>query len=122
MKRDFEQERARELTEAFFRVWKKGMTSGEAMRLAALQPCSRFWITPECVKLRLRYYGKHKYRLMRAMLEEIKLRLGGKTDIESIEQVVYSPAPQFYIAGDTARKIIQRELKRRRQCKRNNKH
>lgn len=87
------------------------------MRMAAEQPCSRFWISPESARRRIVYRQKPKGRWLKAMIDEIERRLQGRTDVESVERVVYSPAPCFYMAGDTARKVIQRELKRRR-CKR----
>ena len=118
MKRDFDTQRAIELTRAFFNVCQQGRTACEAMRLAAEQPCSRFWISPESARRRLLYGQRPKGKWLRMMLDEIERRLGGKTDIESVERVVYSPAPRFYMAGDTARKEIQRHLKRRHRCRR----
>lgn len=50
-------------------------------------------------------------------MQEIERRLDGRRGVEAVEMVIYSAAPQFYMAGDTARKIIQRELKRRRRCR-----
>lgn len=118
MKRDFDTQRAIELTRAFFNVCQQGRTACEAMRLAAEQPCSRFWISPESARRRLLYGQRPKGKWLRMMLDEIERRLQGRTDIESVERVVFSPAPRFYMAGDTARKEIQRHLKRRHRCRR----
>lgn len=117
MKREFEQQRAKELTDAFLHSWENGVLACEAMRNAALQPCSRFWISSECAYRRLHYKKRPKNVWLRKMLAEIERRLDGRTDLISVEEVVHSPAPQFYMAGDTARKIIQRELRRRKRCR-----
>ena len=112
-------QRAKELADAFFKVWEKGMTPCQAMRAAVTMPCSRFWISPETAR---RYlvggWGKPVTKERVQMLAEIARRCKGNHSLENVQEVVESPAPQFYMKPDTARKIIQRELKRRRQCKR----
>lgn len=117
MKRDFEQQRANELVDAFLKACAAGTTATQAMRNAARMPCSRFWISTECVCRRLNYAQQPKGKWLRMMMQEIERRLDGRRGVEAVEMVIYSAAPQFYMAGDTARKIIQRELKRRRRCR-----
>lgn len=122
MKKQFSAQRANELVRVFFSCWEKGMTACNAMRMAADMPCSHFWAEPENIKKHIWKVNKHGLKtitnpLLREMVEEVMRRCDGDYSIENIEQVLSQPAPKFYMQPNTARRIIQRELKRRRKCR-----
>lgn len=122
MKKEFTSHRNNELVRVFFSSWEKGVTACEAMRRAADKPCSRFWISSECVRKHVWIVQRHGTRairnpMLREMVMEIISRLNGDYSLMNIEKVIEQPAPKFYLRPNTARKIIQRELKRRKQCR-----
>lgn len=116
-KLEFYQQKADELVDAFKKVKVRG-TACDAMKAAADMPCSRFWISSESARRQL-LNGLERISpgCYREMLEEIQRRCNGDLSPQNVEQVVAQPAPRFYIRPETARRIIQRELKRRRQCR-----
>ena len=107
------QQRANELVKLFRNTWGKGVNPCDAMRAVAQMPCARFYINAETVKKQLRK-KQQRNRLKILMLREITTRCGENLSIDNIETVIQQPAPQFYITPETARKLIQAELKRRR--------
>ena len=117
----YSNERTNALVKTFFDIWDFGWPPCDYMRLAALQPAPRFYATPEWVarKIKARSHGKHagKRNLTEQMLDEIIRRCDGNTSIDNIALVLEQPAPSFYLRPETARKLIQQELKRRRKCR-----
>lgn len=117
--RDFEQQRANALVNAFLSLCGRGAKACDSMRLAAEQPSPRFWISARQASLYLRKKCIPKPNgLVAQMMKEIEKRCGGDFSTLHLEDIVEQPAPKFYIRPETARKIIQQELKRRRKCRR----
>lgn len=120
-------QRDNELTDLFLSVLGDGMLAKEAMAKAASMPCSRFWIEPEHAmhliwsrrtgrwkktdkKNRFSVRNSNSIRRIDLIME----RCGGIYTYEKICDVVYSPAPEFFISPRTAMEIITRTLQRRR--------
>ena len=106
-KSDYAEQRNKELRKVFLSFFNH-MEFMAAVRAAAMSPCSRFWVSPEQIALRLRH-DKPMER-QRDMYDEIRRRCGGDFSIENVERVVYSTAPHFYLTTLTARQIIYKSF------------
>lgn len=112
--------RNRELIQAYFRCSGLGLSTRQAVINAVKSPCSRFWITSERAKKRISAIVRGKENIRRAyptrarMIKEIMSRCGGDYSTESIEGVVFSAAPEFYLTEKSAKLIIYREINKRR--------
>lgn len=124
-------QRDNELTDVFLSILGEGMLAKDAMAKAAAMPCSRFWIEPEhAMDLiwarragrwkrtqtdnRFGVRNKNSIRRIDAIME----RCEGVYTYEKVCDVVFSPAPEFFISPRTAMGIITRTLQRRRKEKR----
>lgn len=92
-------------------------------------PCSRFWVSEmrAAVVISLMLRGKcpddmlpEKRRMYEAIYSRVTEIMKGREDMclsHAVEEAVWSPAPEFYMAPETARKVIrrmQRQTKERR--------
>ena len=120
-------QRDEELTALFLSMLGSGMPAEATMARCADMPCSRFWIEPEHARRLIRrrlekkktqsqFKGRHaeKRANNERRVDEIMHRCDGDYSMAKIAEVVYSPAPSFYMSGRTAQAVITRTLKRRR--------
>lgn len=121
MNRHLTQQRLDDLVNTFRRSWQRGVNPCIAMRNVAKMPARRFYISAEAVIIHIKEPHRKSPEMMKLMLEEIFRRCNGNFSYENIESIINQPAPQFYIQPETARKLIQKELKRRRLNKQLNK-
>lgn len=89
--------------------------------------CSRFWVSEERASeiVAGMLKGKKISNMLdekRRMYEEIKHRVDKMRKVnpqqslyKTVEQVVWEPAPEFYLSPESARKIIRRILLERRE-------
>ena len=120
--KDTSNRRINELVASFFAHWEKGQSACEAMRAAPSFPCSRFWISEEAAMKNIRKVRRGgilaiRTRRVREMTRLIMERCNGTFTGRMVEQAINTPAPQFFIEPETARRLIQKELKRRRKCR-----
>lgn len=120
-----------ELTDVFLSILGKGMLAKEAMAKASAMPCSRFWIEPEhAMKLiwerrsgrwkQSKNSGRFSVRNINSIrrIDLIIEKCDGVFTYKRVCDVIYSPAPEFFVSPRTAMEIITRTLQRRRKEKR----
>ena len=123
---EYKQQRDAELLKAFYACLGPGITTKQAVRLAVMMPCSRFWVTPETAAKEIsslrrgHWYQMQKPKMMRMQRAyDIMVRCNGDYSIANVTEVVYSTAPQFYLSAHTAEKYIYRTLRNRKKNKDN---
>lgn len=130
MDSDVRKQRDNELTDLFLSILGEGMLAKEAMAKAASMPCSRFWIEPEHAMDLI--WARRSGRWKRAQkgnrfgvrngnsirrIDAIIERCEGTYTYQKVCDVVFSPAPEFFISPRTAMEIITRTLQKRRKKK-----
>lgn len=123
---EYKQQRDAELLKAFYACLGPGITTKQAVRLAVIMPCSRFWVTPETAAKEIsslrrgHWYQMQQPKMMRMKRAyDIMVRCNGDYSIANVTEVVYSTAPQFYLSAHTAEKYIYRTLRNRKKNKDN---
>ena len=123
---EYKHQRDTELLKAFYACLGPGVTTKEAVRMAVMMPCSRFWVTPETAAKEIsslrrgHWYQTQKPKRMRMQRAyDIMVRCSGDYSIANVTEVVYSSAPQFYLSAHTAEKYIYRTLRNRKKEKGN---
>lgn len=123
---EYKHQRDTELLKAFYACLGPGVTTKEAVRMAVMMPCSRFWVTPETAAKEIsslrrgHWYQTQKPKRMRMQRAyDIMVRCNGDYSIANVTEVVYSAAPQFYLSAHTAEKYIYRTLRNRKKEKGN---
>ena len=124
--------------EALFFVYKRGLDEGRfdslyaAGQWCAKQPAPCFYISAKRASLLLgRVFAGESLskihasqrRMVRRLLEDYNRFLAEHPDNtlsreRILELLVDEPAPEFYISGDAARKILREQIKRARRRKR----
>lgn len=129
---DFATQRDKELYAAFRDILcnSRGVALADMFGMAAKRPASRFWVSEEraaqVVSWMLRGASQEKIESMvaqrRAMFEEIYRRVRALMADDpslcmthAVNEVVASPAPEFYLSPKSARVIIYRIRARRKQ-------
>ena len=99
---EYKHQRDTELLKAFYACLGPGVTTKEAVRMAVMMPCSRFWVTPETAAKEIsslrrgHWYQTQKPKRMRMQRAyDIMVRCSGDYSIANVTEVVYSAAPQF---------------------------
>ena len=124
--------------EALFRIYKKGLEEGRfdslyaAGQWCARQPAPCYYISAKRASLLLgRIFAgvslidcnssqrRMVWQLYRNYLRYLKEHPGNTLSRERVlELLVDEPAPEFYITGDAARKILREEIKKARKQRR----
>lgn len=125
---DFIQHRDNELKEAYRRQMKRGGASStaEIYENMVREPAPRFWVgeehaaevvsrmrkgeTPVVLASRRRMYAEIFRRVERMLADQPGIPL-----IEAVVRVVNSPAPEFYMSAETARRQLRLILRRSRE-------
>lgn len=133
--RNMEIIRARE--KAIYETYRRGLEEGrfasfrDAGEWVVRQPAPRFYIEARTVSLLVGMMERGKCphrlhassrRLVRQMLDNYRAYMEAHPDCgmsreRVMELLVEEPAPEFYITGDAARKIIRKEVRRIREEK-----
>lgn len=122
---DFTGNRNSELYRSFSEQLRNPLVSGNVDLYAntVRSPCSRFWVSERRaaeVVSALRKGGnlpamleekRRMYVEIRKRAEEILAKNPGLSLSRAVEQAVWSPAPEFYLSPETARKTIRRILR-----------
>ena len=131
---EFTARRNSELYRAFIGLLSEGASQSivELYSLAPQQPCSRFWVSeeragdvigallagktfPDMLPMRKKMYDEILTRV-----RELLRANPGMPVCRAVFQVVNSSAPEFYLTPASARTIISRHLKSKRQKARKN--
>ena len=113
----FLEERDRELREKARRIAvERGVAICDVLEETAKSPASRFWIEEDRVIRLLQERRRgivQKRKSRREMVEEIAKRtealLRNNPDIslpDAVSEVIYSPAPSFYVSGRSVRRAF----------------
>ena len=126
---DFKEERDQDLHRSFMEVLKTavGVPLREMFGLAAARPSRRFWVSEGRASIvigammRGEALSDKVLPKRRAMYEEIYRRVRQCMEenprlcmTHAVNEVVYQPAPEFYIEPEAARSIIYRYRQRRK--------
>lgn len=118
---DYISAQKQELLKSFFEHLGCADTLDEVIRVMVKSPCSRFWISSEYAMryISLARQGKWDKVRRRKVIEAIMERCNGDYSRDKIEEVIYSPAPEFFLVPSSAKTFIYAEIKKRKDARQN---